>query len=59
LEIEPNLADPDFDWERLQFGISSLSIDGMSPEELLKLRRKVWLDVNWGLDEDEEPPEGM
>ncbi len=59
LEINPELSDPNYDWERLQFGISNLMVDGMTQEELLRLRRKVWLEVNWNLREDQDPPAGM
>ncbi len=58
LKIQPELADPDFDWERLQFGISNLQIAGMSTDEMLQLRKKIWLDVNWGLSENEQAPDG-
>jgi anaerobic magnesium-protoporphyrin IX monomethyl ester cyclase len=54
VEINPELDDPDYDFSRLKFGVSNLTIDGMTPEELVKLRRKVWLKVNWGLDEDQD-----
>ncbi len=59
VKINPELGNPDYDWSRLKFGVSNLTIDGMTPEDLLKLRRKVWLKVNWGLDENQEPPDGQ
>ncbi len=59
VKIDPLLGTPDYDWSRLKVGVSNLTIDGMTPEDLLKLRRKVWLKVNWGLDENQEPPEGQ
>jgi phosphonoacetaldehyde methylase len=55
----PELADPDFDFEKLKFAKSNLAIGGMSFEEMEKMRRKVWLKVNWDLEEDESPPPGM
>ncbi len=57
VEINPELGKPDYDFSRLKFGVSNLKIAGMTPEELVKLRRKVWLKVNWGLDEDQEDAE--
>lgn len=56
VRINPELGQPDYDWSRLKFGVSNLVIDGMTPADLLKLRRKVWLKTNWGLDEDQNPP---
>ncbi len=57
VKINPELGHPDYDWSRLKFGVSNLTIDGMTPEELIRLRRKVWLKTNWNLDEDQDPPE--
>ncbi|MBN1354891.1 cobalamin-dependent protein [bacterium] len=59
LKENPELADPDFNFENLKFAKSNLAVGGMSFDEMERMRRKVWLKVNWNLDEDESPPPGM
>ncbi|MBN2053607.1 cobalamin-dependent protein [bacterium] len=59
LESNPELASPDFDWEKLQFGLSNMEVNGISKEEIQQMRKKFWLKVNWDLDEDQEAPDGM
>jgi len=58
-ETNPELESPDFDWEKLQFGLSNIEINGISKEEIQQMRKKFWLKVNWDLDEDQQAPDGM
>lgn len=43
---------PEFSWVNLKFAKSNLQIGGYSFEEMEQIRKKVWLDVNWGIKEE-------
>ncbi|MBN1552254.1 cobalamin-dependent protein [bacterium] len=59
LKENPDLAKSDFDVERLKYARSNVMTGGLSLEEMERTRKKVWLKVNWDLEEDEQPPPGM
>ncbi len=58
-ELNPAFDDPDFDMEKLKYSKSNIGIGGMDFDQMEKIRKKAWLNVNWDLDENDSPPPGM